>query len=166
MLEINLLDIAVVVILLVFLVRGFLRGLTREVSGLVGFVGGFALARHFQPTVQPSVQRLFSNSDVAGIVAFALIFLLTLFMVALLAVGLRKLMSFSLTSWIDHLLGALAGLAKGFLLMSLMFFLIQGFFPNLQIVQQAQATPFFNSLIDYLRAFLPDAFNFKLPVRL
>ena len=166
MLEINLLDVAVVVILLAFLARGLLRGLTREVSGLVGVVGGFALARHFQPTVQSSLQTLFSNPDVAGIAAFFLIVVLTIIVVTLLAVGLRKLMSISLTSWIDHLLGAFAGLAKGLLIMSLLFFLVQGFFPSLEIVKNAQATPFFDSLIDYLRAFLPDIFNFRLPVRL
>lgn len=166
MLEINLLDVAVAIILLAFLVCGLVRGLTREVGGLVGIIGGFALARHFQSTVQPPLETFFSNPDVAGIAAFLLIFILTMIVVALLAFGLRKFMSISLGPWVDHLLGAFAGLAKGVLIMSLVFFLAQGFFPDLQLVQTAQATPFFDSLIDYLRTFLPDVFNFRLPIRL
>ena len=166
MLEINLLDIGVAVILLVFLGRGLMRGLTREVGGLVGVIGGFALASHFQARLQPSMETLFSNNDVAGVVAFLLIMLLTFIVVALAVFALRKFMSITLTLWIDHLLGAIAGLAKGLLVLTLVFFLIQGFFPSIRLVENAQATPLFNSLADYMRGFLPDAFTFRLPVRL
>lgn len=163
MLEINLLDVAVAIILLAFLARGLIRGLTREVTGLVGVVGGFALARNFQHKVQPSLEPLFNDPNIAAIMAFALIFVCTMLLAALLGAALRKFMSITLTSWIDHLLGAMAGVAKGLLIMSLVFFLVQGFFPGLEIVKTAQATPFFNSLIDYLRGFLPAAFTYKLP---
>lgn len=166
MLEINLLDVGVAIILLVFLGRGLVRGLTREVGGLVGVVGGFALARHFQTSVQTSLEPLFSNKDVAGIVAFLLIFLMTFIAVTLVVFALRKFMSITLTLWIDHFLGAVAGLAKGLLVMTLLFFIFQGFFPSLSLVENAQATPLFNSLADYMRGFLPEAFTFKLPVRL
>ena len=166
MLEINLLDIAVAVILLLFLGRGLMRGLTREVSGLIGVVGGFALARHFQSVLQPSMEALFSNQDVAGVVAFLLIFILTLILVAFLGMLLRRSMTITLALWVDHLLGAMAGLAKGMLILCVAFFLLQGFFPNFGLVQQAQSTPFFVSLSDYLRAFLPVAFTYKLPIRL
>jgi membrane protein required for colicin V production len=163
MLEINLLDIVVTVILLAFLACGLLRGLTREVTGLVGVVGGFALAHTFQHKVQPSLEPLFDDPNIAAIMAFALILVCAMLLAALLGAALRKFMSITLTSWIDHLLGAMAGLAKGLLIMSLIFFLIHGFFPNLEIVKTAQATPLFNSLIDYLRGFLPAAFTYKLP---
>lgn len=163
MLEINLLDVAAAIVLLAFLTRGLIRGLTREVTGLVGIVGGFALARNFQHTVQPSLEPLFDDPNFAAIAAFVLIFAFTMLLAALLGAALRRFMSVTLTSWIDHLLGAMAGLAKGLLIMSLLFFLVQGFFPNLEIVKTAQATPLFNSLIDYLRSFLPAAFTYKLP---
>ena len=166
MLEINLLDIGVAVILLAFLVRGLMRGLSREVGSLVGFIGGFALARHFQPSLQPSLQSLFANKDVAGAMTFFCIFILTYIVVALLVFALRRFMSITLTLWIDHFLGSLAGLAKGLLIMTLIFYLILGFFPGISLVENAQAAPFFKSLSDYLRGFLPQAFTFSLPVRL
>lgn len=166
MLEINLLDVLVAVILLIFLARGLLRGLIREVGGLVGIMAGFALARHFQASVQPALEQLFSNTKVAGVLSFLLIFALTFVAVALLIFALHKFMTITLTVWIDHFLGALAGLAKGLLLMTLVFFLLQEFFPGIALVENAQATPLFDSLRDYLRGFLPEAFTFKLPVRL
>ncbi len=168
MLEINLLDIGVAVILLAFLVRGLVRGITREVGGLIGIVGGFALARYFQPSLQPTVETLFSDRDIAGVVAFLLVFLVTMIAVSLLVLALRRFMSITLTLWIDHFLGALAGLAKGLFIFTLLFFLVQGFFPGLALVEKAQATPFFDSMGNYLREFLPDSFSLtsKLPVRL
>lgn len=166
MLEVNLLDVAVVVFLLAFLARGLLRGLTREVGSLVGVVGGFALARHFQPKLEPYLEPLVRNPDICGIVAYALIFIGALLVTALLMGALRKLMSITLTSWIDHLLGGVAGLCKGLLVTSLIFYLLIGFFPEWSLVKHAQATPFFHSLTDYLRNFLPDAFTYNLPVRL
>lgn len=166
MLEINLLDVGVVIFLLAFLARGLLRGLTREVGSLIGIVGGFAAARAFQKKLQPALEPIFGNPDFAGIVAFVLIFVAVIVVVAILAAALRKFMSITLTSWIDHLLGGVAGLAKGLLVASILFFLVQGFFPRLAIVDNAVATPFFNSMADYLRNFLPDAFAYNLPVRL
>lgn len=168
MLEINLLDIGVAVILLAFFVRGLVRGITREIGGVVGIVGGSALARYFQSSLQPSLEPLFSNPNIAGVVSFLLIFLVTLLVVGLIVLALRRFMSITLTLWIDHFLGTLAGIAKGLVLLTLLFFLVQGFFPDLSLVQTAQVSPYFNSLADYLREFLPDAFSFtnKLPVRL
>ena len=163
MLEINLLDVAVVIFLLFFLGRGLMRGLTREVGGLVGIAGGLALARHFQHKVQPSMEPLFSDPNVAAVMAFVLIFVFTIVVVTFLSVALRRFMNMTMTSWIDHFLGALGGLAKGLLLASVFFFLVQGFFPDFPLVKSAQSTPFFNSMIDYLRNFLPAAFTYKLP---
>lgn len=166
MLEINLLDVAVILILLAFLARGLLRGLISEVSGLIGVVAGLALARHFQPRLQPTLETVFPQGDAAGIVAYILVFLLAMFGVALCAAALRKFMSITLTSWIDHILGAVAGLAKGLLVASVLFFIVQGFFPDLDLIKNAVVTPFFNSMTDYLRGFLPEAFASNLPVRL
>ena len=156
MLEINLLDVFAAIIALFFLIRGLIRGLAREIGSVVGTIGGFALARSFQPSVQPLLEPLFSNPGTAGVVAFVLIFILTLVVVSLLVFALHKFMSVTLTSWIDHFLGAFGGLAKGLLLLTLLFYLVQIFFPDFALLKDAQSTPFFNSLADYLRSFLPE----------
>lgn len=166
MLEINLLDVGVVIILLVFLVRGLMRGLTREVGGLLSVIGGFALARHFQGALEPTMQTLFSDRNVAGLMSFLLIFLVTVIAVTLLVIALRKFMSVTLTIWIDYLLGGIAGFAKALLVLTVLFYLARGFFPHLALIENAQATPVFNSLADYLRAFIPDVFTYRLPVKL
>lgn len=158
MLQINLLDVAVVVILLAFIGNGLFRGLIKEVTGLVGVVTGFALARHFQPQVQPSIEAIVPSPNTAGIVSYILIFVIAVTCVALSALALRKVMSITLTAWVDHLLGAVAGLAKGLLITSVIFFLLQGLFPDLPLLESAAATPFFNILTEYLRNFLPKVF--------
>ena len=167
MLELNLLDVVVCIILLFFLVRGLLRGFVREIGSLAGIIGGFALARHFQPSLQPTLQSLITDDAIAGVAAFVLIFILALIITSLAVTAVRKLMSITLTLWIDHFLGALGGLAKGLLVLTLAFYLAQGFFADLPLVQSAQTAPVFQSLTDYLRAFLPDISSFyRFPGRL
>lgn len=163
MLEINILDIAVAVVLLVFLGRGLVRGLTREVTGLLGVVGGFLLARKFQYAVQPYFEPLTDDPNISGIAAFVVILTCTMLTAALLGAALRKFMSVTLTSWVDYILGALAGFAKGLLIVCLIFFLVQGFLPELAIVKTARSTPLINALIEYIRGLLPAAFTYKLP---
>ncbi len=155
MLQINLLDVAAVLLLAGFAIRGLMRGLVREVAGLVGIILAFALANQFQGKVQPSVVRFLGHSDWTGVVAYSIIFALVLAGVALFATALRKFMALTFTSWIDRLLGAVVGAAKGLLITTIVFYLLLRFVPNAPVVKGAQTAAFFTAMADYLRNFLP-----------
>lgn len=163
MLELNIVDIAVAGILLLYLIQGLSRGLVREVCSLVGVVGGLVLAKRFQFNVQPSMEPLFSDPNVAGIAAFMLIFVFSNVAVGFIGIGVRKILNVALTPMTDRLLGGLFSMCKGVCLLCLVYFIVQGLFPDLELLKTAKATPYLRDLTAYLTSLLPSAYTYKLP---
>jgi membrane protein required for colicin V production len=166
MLEINLLDIAVILVLLICLLRGALRGLTGEVAGLVGLLAAFVLARQFQGALEPYLGRFIADTRIAGIVAYGVVFFATMLFVHLLFALIKQFINMAFSSWLDRLLGAFAGVGKGLLVLSVAFYLAMIFVPNAALVRTAKSTPLFYSMTDYLRNFLPSVFPHNLPIRI
>ncbi len=155
MLQVNLLDLAMVGLLLFFTGRGLMRGLVQEVAGLVGIILAFALASQFQARVQPTVTRFFGNSEWSAVIAYVLVFAAVLAVVALAAALLRKFMAVTFTSWIDRILGSVVGAAKGLIVTTVIFYLLLRFLPDAPVVKDAQTAALFKSMSEYLRNFLP-----------
>ncbi len=155
MLQVNTLDIAVALVMAAFTVYGLVRGLVSEVAGLAGVILGFYLARTCQEKVQPHVALLFGNSEWTGLLTYVLVFVGVLVGVSVLAVGVRKFMAVTVSPLVDHVLGGFAGFGKGLLLSTGIFYLLQRFLPDMQVLRQSRLTPFFTSMIEYLRNFLP-----------
>ena len=111
-------DLIIVLALVFFAGRGFVRGFVGEVAGVVSLVGGFWAAHAYHSLLSP---RLTAIADPAWrtIAAYVLIFLAVILVVAVLARLLQKILSFSFVSWADRLAGGLLGLAKGVLLCAL-----------------------------------------------
>ena len=165
MLEINLLDVAVIIVLLICFVRGAFRGLTGEVAGLVALFAGFIMARQFQSALEPYLEGFIADPRIAGIVAYGAVFLGTMFFVHLIFMLIKQFINMVFSSWLDRLLGAFAGVGKGLLILSFAFYLAMVFVPNTTLVQTAKSTPFFYSMTDYLRNILPSVFPQNLPIR-
>ena len=159
MLQVNLLDIGILLLLACFGVRGLLRGLAREIVGLVGMVLAFFLAGGFQEKIQPYIARLYDSPEWAPVIAYALIFISVLLGAALLAAILRKFMAVSFTGWLDHLLGGVMGLVKGVLLATVIFYLLYRCLPQAPVLADSACAPFFRTMMESLHNFLPATFR-------
>ena len=113
MFQVNLLDTALIVILLFFAVKGLIRGLVQEVAGLLGVAAGILLARTFSSQLAPILSGYGVSSGFAPMLAMALLFLAGIFLVGLLAHILHNMLESAFAGGIDRFLGLLAGLAKG-----------------------------------------------------
>ena len=93
-----------------------------------------------------------------------LIFVGVVLLVGILARILQKVLSFSFVTWVDRLSGGLLGLAKGVLLCSVVLLLLQKLLGDMPFLQHSRALPYFTSLIEQIRAWLPpdlvSRFNF------
>ena len=74
----NLLDGVLIVILGYCLIRGIFRGLIKEVSAIIGVLGGYYAAYTFYPSVARLLSQWISNSGYLNIISFLLIFLTVL----------------------------------------------------------------------------------------
>lgn len=159
----DLFDLVVVLALVLFTVRGFINGFVGEVAGLVSLLGGFWAAHNYHTRLVPHLTFV-SEPVWRSILAYVLIFLAVIVLVALLARLLQKILSFSFVSWADGIAGGLLGLAKGVLLCSLALLALQKFFANAAFLQNSRALPYFNALMLQVRSWLPPDIQTRLGI--
>ncbi len=111
----NWLDILLLVVMVVTLVFGLIKGFVRQTIGLAAVVAGFFLAAHYHPFLARALGRAFASGSWANLAAFLMIFFGTLAVGGLVGFLLSKLMRGPLRV-MDRLLGGALGLIKGVLI--------------------------------------------------
>jgi membrane protein required for colicin V production len=109
----NTVDIVLALILLYGLVRGFFRGLLAEIASLVGIVVGIYGAIHFSYILSDFFSENMNwNSEYVNLIAFAITFVLIVFLISLAGKILTKMAGFAALGIVNKLLGAGFGLLK------------------------------------------------------
>lgn len=109
---INILDICIIVVGLVIILRGYLRGFVKEVVSLGGLVLAVAVGVRFQPLAQKMLQDSFGPSNYNFIIGFVLLFVAALVVTTLIGALLSRLVAASPLSGLNRGLGLLTGTAK------------------------------------------------------
>jgi len=107
----NWLDIVLIVVLALSILGGLTRGLIRTALALAGLIAGILLAGRYYVAFGSWLP--IANTDIANIVAFAIILIAVMVAAAILAFFLRRIISLVMLGWADKLLGALFGLVLG-----------------------------------------------------
>jgi len=104
-------DKVAVVVLAIFLVLGFWRGLWWQVIRMVGFIGAFAAARLFSPQVEPLLTDTFNITDprFSQGLAWLVIFIVALAIAVLLGKLGKTLLESLQLGLVDRVTGSLAG---------------------------------------------------------
>ena len=119
----NLVDIAILVILAAFLVKGLVRGLLKELCSLVGLLGGAVLAFSFHASLaELLVQGLRLPPAVAVVAAFLALFLTTILFFAVLGHLLSRFVKLLFLGGLNRLAGGFFGLAQGVVLLAVILF--------------------------------------------
>jgi len=113
----NAADWAILTVIGLSMLLSLLRGFVREALSLVGWVLGFLVAMVFSDRLAYLLAGSIENPTGRYIVAFALLFVLTLVAVALLARLLRSFVEFAGLGGVDRVLGMAFGFARGVFLL-------------------------------------------------
>lgn len=151
----NILDIVFLVIVCLLMLRGLYRGILIEVAGIVGVILGFWLAKMYSPVLAPYIAKAISTAGWAPVLAFLLIFLLTIFLFTLAAKAIKGILTLTFVGWVDNLFGAFLGLAKGVLVCAVALALFQAFMPNAGFLNGSLFAPWLQVVSDYLKQFVP-----------
>ncbi len=145
-----LIDIIFVAIILIASLRGAFVGMIVEIISLASLFISLLLATVFYSDGARWIQDRSSFEDVAYILAFAGIFLVSFIIFKLLQKGISKLIDDSAIEGMDKLLGFFFGILEGVLITFLIVYLLnfQTFFDMSRIVKGSE-------LIPYLERFLP-----------
>ncbi len=154
-LQFNLLDIAIALITILFLVRGAFRGFVDEVAGLVGFVLAIWLSSMFYQELAHYISPYIADKKWLDGISYILIFILVLILVAICAKILHKFFALTFTAWLDHLAGAIVGFAKGFLVSALIVLIADFILNDTPIIETSELAPYIKEFSKYLINILP-----------
>lgn len=119
----NGIDIAILVILCGFLLKGLLRGLLKEICSLAGlFIGAFLAFRYHGPLADALLQRVDLPTEIAVAITFTVLFLATMAFFLVLGFLLSRFVKLLFLGGFNRLIGGLFGLCQGVLLLAVVLF--------------------------------------------
>ncbi len=114
-------DIGILVILVVFLVKGVLRGLLKEVCSLLGLVLGGVFAFTFHLPLAQYLQDSFNlPAQLCIWGSFLAIFLLLVFLFAVLGFVLNRFVKLIFLGGFNRLAGAIFGIVQGVVILAML----------------------------------------------
>lgn len=124
--NINLFDVIVLSLVVILGLKGLFRGLTKELFGLIGIVGGVFVASRLAKTTGEIVNGIIPVDNESTILLIGFIVTLVVFWIIAYILGmvLEKVFSASGLGIFDRLLGFLFGAGKIFLLFSIIAYAV------------------------------------------
>lgn len=123
-------DTIIIIILGYCLIRGFFRGLIKEISSIIGVLGGFYVGHMYYLEIARPLSAWISNPAYAKILGFMLLFCGVFIFVSIIGVIIKYLMNIAFLGWVDRICGVLFGIAKGVLITSVLLMILTTFLPK------------------------------------
>lgn len=161
-------DILIITILTYGLIRGIFRGLVREISSIVGVLGGFYAAYSYYPHVARLISPWISNPVYLNIVSYMAIFSAVVIIVGILAVMIKYLLNIAYLGWVDRVCGALFGVLKGGLVSCVLFIVLTAFLPKgASVIKNSTMAPYVSRVSEVMAEVLSKDMknNFVLKIK-
>ena len=123
-------DIFIIIIIGYSLIRGLFRDLVKEVSSIIGVLGGFYAAYTYYKVLAGLLAGLIHDTSYLNILSFLIIFSGVLIVVGVLGVIIKYLLNISFLGWVDRIGGVVFGVLKGILIVSILFITLTAFLPK------------------------------------
>lgn len=139
----NILDWAVLLIVVFSVILSALKGFVRELLGLASLVVAILLCLSFYRAAARPFKEVVKSENIALFLGFVIVFLGTLLAGALVIWIAQKIIKFARIQWFDRLLGAGFGFVRGWLLGSIIFLALTSFELQSERVKSSQLAPYF-----------------------
>ena len=158
---INWLDVILILILVAAFVIGIIKGLVRQIVGILAALIGLFVALAFYPYLSGAIRLLMKNDVMRDFLSFATIFLLMLLIGWVTGRLFTKAMKGPF-KFLNHVLGGALGLLKGTLLCGILVFAMLIFPVNTEALRGSALSPYCivitRSVIDLIPRELKEAF--------
>lgn len=144
-------DWIVVVILLLSALLSLWRGFVREAISLAGWVVAFLVANLFAVMLAEQIGDLIANRTGRYIVAWSLLFVVTLVASSIAARIFAKLIKVSGLGVLDRILGSVFGLLRGALIVMALVFVVREVVPKSEqsLLLESQLMPHIDVLLSW-----------------
>jgi len=141
---------------LISLVRGFVK----EALSLASWVIAFFVARIFSGNLATLLENSISTNSVRWLVSFALLFVATLVVCAMVNYLIAQVVRITGLGGLDRVFGMVFGLMRGLMIVVALVYGAQlTMIPQDQWWQDSQIIPYLESIPDWARKTLPGAVN-------
>jgi len=120
-LPVNVTDIAIIAVVLLSGILAFARGFFREVLSIGSWVAAFFAALYLYPVAAPYVRQLLGWGDMADLAAGIAVFVVSVIVMSLVTHYVAAALQGSGLSAVDRSLGFLFGIARGAVLVCLLY---------------------------------------------
>jgi len=158
---VNWLDIVLLLLLLTAFILGVIKGLVRQVVGILAVIVGLILALAFYSVVASAFGTLVKDPNVSGFLGFLIIFVAVLITGWLVGRMFSKAIKGPL-KFLNHVMGGALGLLKGALICGILVFTMLVFPVNSDALRNSVIAPYCvevtRGLIDLIPEELKEAF--------
>lgn len=116
-------DYVVLTIIGLSIILSVMRGFFREALAILGWVAAFVVAKTYANQLVPMMPTDIPAESLRILAAFLVLFFATLLVASLLAIALSFVFKKMGMGWLNRLLGAFFGLARGVLIVCIVVFL-------------------------------------------
>ncbi|MDR1045087.1 MAG: CvpA family protein [Candidatus Adiutrix sp.] len=151
-------DIALLVLLAYFLLRGLLRGVVKEVVAVLGLFVAFWVAGIYWPLGGEHLKPIFDLAGQRGVTSFILIFVVVYFLISLISIFVDKIVKLTISPVVSALLGMVAGVVKGILVCGILLAGAETFLkPTEKFFTESKIWPYLQPVTDQAKAWMPEA---------
>jgi membrane protein required for colicin V production len=162
----NALDIALVVVLSYFLIRGIFRGLVKEVVSFLGIFIAFWVASVYWPNGAEQLKGVINDKPFQAVLSFIIIYLVAYTLIGILSIFIDKIVKLTITPLVSSLFGALIGLLKGVALVVVILACTTVFIgSNEPFYRDSVAWGYFEPMTIELKSFLPSDLGLLMGTR-
>lgn len=160
----NILDLALLVVIIVSTLISLMRGFAREFLGILGWIGAVFITLYGFQYVRPLVRKWIETTIIADITAGASLFVVSLIVLTLFFKAFSDRIRSGSLSGLDRSLGLIFGIIRGYLIVC-MVYLVGVSMTKIKEwpshVTQARSLPFIEKGSDFLKSLLPADFRPK-----
>ena len=155
-----LLDIAIIGLILISVLVGFIRGFTKELMSIASWVISIYLAFNFYEPAAKYFSQFVNQEILSNVIGGGAIFVVSLFIFSLIGYLISKAVSASGIKGTDRVLGAVLGVARGVLIIGFLIVVASVFnVQNREIWQQSQLIDHFEPVATIINSVLPEKFK-------
>ncbi len=151
------LDIGVIIITVLFLVRGVWIGFVRQIAFVLALTTGYIAAGAYYDHFSGYLSKWVHNPELRFVITYTLLFLATYVIIMLLGAGLKKVMQVSFLGWFDRLMGGIFGLAKAVFISTLAYMALAGILSTANpIIQKSFSAKYLTRSALFVTSFIKD----------
>ena len=126
----NILDFLLAAILAYCLIRGIFRGLVKELSSIIGVLGGLYAAYTYYRVVAGQLENWITDTGWLNIISCLVLFFGVYITVSILGTIIKYFMNIVFLGWTDRICGAGLGALKGILIAAALLTVLTTFLPK------------------------------------